>query len=145
MNEITLSLRKHSIANIALGISVILLSVWLGDTLKESFSTWLILVISVSLYGVSFIFIGLKYFYFVSPTIKYGGGRVELPLTASSEKMVSLNTSEIVEYGIKTFILPYIKVLYVHSEHSSVSISVNAFANKQDLRNLLEFLAREKC
>jgi hypothetical protein len=145
MNEITLSLRKHSIANIALGIAVVLLSVWLGDTLKESFSTWLILVISVSLYGVSFIFIGLKYFYFVSPTIKYGSGRVELPLSASSKKMVSLNTSEIVEYGIKTFILPYIKVLYVHSEHSSVSILVSAFTNKQDLKNFLEFLASEKC
>ena len=145
MNEITLSLRIHSIANIALGITVVLLSVWLGDVLKEIFSTWLILVISLSLYGVSFIYIGLKYLYFPTPSIRYGSGRIEMPQSASSKKMVCLNTSEIVGYGIKSFILPYIKVLEVYSEHSSVSISVNAFTNKQDLKNLLEFLGREKC
>lgn len=68
-----------------------------------------------------------------------------MPRKAISKEIVSFNVDEIVEYGIKSYMLPYIKIFEVRSKSEVASISHESFENKSDIELLFKFIGEGQC
>ncbi|WP_439509237.1 hypothetical protein [Marinimicrobium koreense] len=145
MTEIQLSLRTVSLAYLVLGALVLLLGIWFGTALKQSVSTGMVIGVSVGLWGVAFIYLGAKSLRKPPHPIRYGSGKIELPERAASKEIVVLSTSDIINYGVVSYILPFIKVFEVNTKTRSAAILLDAFVDKEDVKKLVKYLEREKC
>lgn len=139
MQEIRLSLRKSAIANVVLGMIFLCAGVWLYSHLEGQISTALLLCSCVSIFGAAFIYLGVRTYNSSLQMIRYGDGILEIPISASSQNTIRFSIDEITHIGVRSYILPYIKVLEVNSKTKAASISLEAFADKSDVDRLLTY------
>lgn len=140
MKEIRLQLKKSGITNLVLGSLMLVLGLWLTLQLRDSMSTGIVLGLCVSLFGISFMILAIKSMGINPCSIRYGGKTLEMPRNAASSEIISFNVDERVEYSIKSYISPSVKVLEVRSNSEVASISYDAFENKSEAELLLKFI-----
>ena len=140
MQEIRLQLKRSGVVNVILGLLIVVSGAWLAIFLVDSISTGLLLGLCVSLWGLAFIIIGVKLIRAKPHPISFAGNKLTMPRKTASREIVEFNPDEIIEYGIKSYLLPYIKTFEIRSSTDTASILLDSFENKKDIAKLSNFL-----
>ncbi|GAA5444350.1 hypothetical protein Misp06_02536 [Microbulbifer sp. NBRC 101763] len=143
MKIIELRYRGNGVAQIILGGATIA-GAYLFWASSMNLETLAFFSISVGVFGLAFILLGLKTLRYKPLPIKYGNGEVWLPENVGSRNYVKIKVHEIQKVFIKSHVPNYIKTLEVFSADGASSISLEAIPKIQ-LGELLNYLGEHQC
>lgn len=138
MKIIELKYRGTGVTQIILG-GVVITGAYLLWASSTNLETLTFLCISVAIFGLAFIFLGLKTLRSKPLSIKYGNGEVWFPENVASRNYVKVKVHDIQKVFIKSHAPSYIKTLEVFSAEGASSISLEAIPKAQ-LGELLSYL-----